>query len=437
MSGGQGMKLKRPSVATKVTFVALAVATMLPASANATTVRLGPEIPSSSESTILCFQVCPGGRTLAQIVSPHALDEAPAAGVITAWRVAGGGALRLRVLRYAGEEESDLVGEGTSAPATNVKGQANTTSLPIRAGDVIGLDQPKVSEVGVENVGESTAVTFEWEPSLAEGGGVQKPVFRGTSQQLLLNADIVLAPVLSSVAPASGGTAGGTAVTILGKYLDGATGVTFGSTPASSFSVDSSSQITAIAPATAASTVDVRVTGPGGSSEAGAADKYTFTAPAASTAPANPTPKTLVQGGPALTPAKPSVTAFSESATRWRRGHSLARISMAPVGTTFSFSLNEPATATFTFTQSVAGRRANGRCVAPSPGNAHKARCKRTVVAGSFSVSGKTGPDKVRFQGRLSNAKALKPGTYAVGITVRDTHGLKGVSRSLPFTIVS
>ena len=130
---------------------------------------------------------------------------------------------------------------------------------------------------------------------------------------------------------------------------------------------------------------------------------------------------------------------FSESATKWRRGHSLPRISSvgAPVGTTFSFSLNDPATATFTFTQSVAGRRAHGRCVAPSQGNAHKPRCKRTVVVGGFGVSGKAGLNKVRFQGRLSSAKTLAPGTYAVSIAVRDAHGLKAISRSLPFTIVS
>lgn len=225
-------------------------------------------------------------------------------------------------------------------------------------------------------------------------------------------------------------------MTISGRYLDGATGVSFGSTPASSFSVDFSSQITAIAPPGTASTVDVHVTGPGGSSEAVSADKYTFTPPAA---PVNPAPKPLIQGGPNLGPANPAVTGFSESATKWRRGHSLPRISSvgAPVGTTFSFSLNEAATATFTFTQSVAGRRAHGRCVAPSHGNAHKPKCKRTVVVGSFGVSGKTGLDKVRFQGRLSSAKTLAPGTYAVSIAVRDAHGLKAISRSLPFTIVS
>jgi hypothetical protein len=422
-------------VATMFAPVALTVATLLPAYAHATTVRLGPEVTPTS--TLECIAPCTGGRTFAQLISPGVVEEAPAAGVITSWRVTGSGAPRLRVLRPA--PEGEWIGDGTSAGATNVNGEANATSLPIRAGDVIGVDLPSgaTTRIGVrEIVPSDNTQLLEWKSALADNGVAQEASEETFSTELVLNADVTLAPVVFSVSPASGSSSGGNTVTISGRYLDGATGVSFGSTPASSFSVDFSSQITAIAPPGTASTVDVHVTGPGGSSEAVSADKYTFNAPAATT---NPAPKTLIQGGPNLGPANPAVTGFSESATKWRRGHSLPRISSvgAPVGTTFSFSLNEAATATFTFTQSVAGRRAHGRCVAPSHGNAHKPKCKRTVVVGSFGVSGKTGLDKVRFQGRLSSAKTLAPGTYAVSIAVRDAHGLKAISRSLPFTIVS
>ena len=70
--------------------------------------------------------------------------------------------------------------------------------------------------------------------------------------------------MVGSIAPASGSTAGGDTVTIAGSYLDGATAVMFGSTPASSFTVDSAGQIRAVAPAGAAGAVDVTVVGPGG-----------------------------------------------------------------------------------------------------------------------------------------------------------------------------
>ena len=203
--------------------------------------------------------------------------------------------------------------------------------------------------------------------------------------------------------------------------------MTFGSEPASSFSVDSPSQITAIAPASTASTVDVRVTGPGGSSEVTPADRYTFTAPP-------------IGSLPLFSALKPTVTGFSESASRWRRGHSLPHISSAggtPVGTTFSFSLNEPAAVTLTFSQSVPGRRVSGRCVAPDHRNAGRPGCKRTLVAGSFAAPGHPGLDSVSFQGRLSRSKTLKPGSYLVNLTARDARGQKVVSRSLSFTIVS
>ncbi|GGD98301.1 hypothetical protein GCM10010911_66370 [Paenibacillus nasutitermitis] len=60
-----------------------------------------------------------------------------------------------------------------------------------------------------------------------------------------------------------------------GTNLSGATAVTFGGTAATSFTVDSATQITAIAPAGSAGTVDVTVTTPGGASAISAAAQYT------------------------------------------------------------------------------------------------------------------------------------------------------------------
>jgi hypothetical protein len=298
----------------------------------------------------------------------------------------------------------------------------------------IGPSSPEKSVIGFDEL--TNAEVLRWEPQLADFERSPSEEQR-EDRHLEFNAELVLAPIISSLSPTSGSTSGANAVTISGRFLDGATSVTFGSTPASSFSVDSAGQITAIAPATGASTVDVHVSGPGGSSEVGAADKYTFTAPATSTAPASAS-NTLVQGGLGQGITKPAIGGFSESATRWRRGRSLPRITTAssvPVGTTFSFSLNEASTATFTFTHSVPGRRARRRCVVPNPGNAQKAKCRRTVVVGSFAVPGKTGLNKVRFQGRLSSTKTLGPGSYSVSIDAHDAAG-GSVPRSLPFSIV-
>ncbi len=84
------------------------------------------------------------------------------------------------------------------------------------------------------------------------------------------------APTLSAVSPNLGGVAGGTTVTIAGTDLDGASAVMFGSTAATSFTVDSGTSITATSPVHGPGVVDVTVTTPFGTSSVGAGDEFTF-----------------------------------------------------------------------------------------------------------------------------------------------------------------
>jgi hypothetical protein len=73
---------------------------------------------------------------------------------------------------------------------------------------------------------------------------------------------VVPAPFIKALAPASGSIFGGTAVTILGKGLTGATAVTFGPFPATTFVVNSDKSITAVAPPQGGGPVNVTVTTP-------------------------------------------------------------------------------------------------------------------------------------------------------------------------------
>jgi hypothetical protein len=84
-------------------------------------------------------------------------------------------------------------------------------------------------------------------------------------------------PTVSSVSPKLGPAAGGNTVTIAGTDLTGATSVRFGATEAASFTVQSSTSITATAPP-GTGTVDIVVTTPAGTSAAHAADRYTYQA---------------------------------------------------------------------------------------------------------------------------------------------------------------
>jgi uncharacterized membrane protein len=89
------------------------------------------------------------------------------------------------------------------------------------------------------------------------------------------NQDVVhltVVPSVSKVSPASGPVAGGTSVTITGTGFTGATGVSFGGTAASNFTVGSDTQITAISPA-GSGTVTLTVTTPNGTASA----QFTYT----------------------------------------------------------------------------------------------------------------------------------------------------------------
>src|SRR5205807_4319362 len=89
------------------------------------------------------------------------------------------------------------------------------------------------------------------------------------------------APAVSSLGTSSGSTAGGTSVVITGTDLTAATDVFFGSVRAASFTVDSSTQITAVSPSQAAGTIDVIVQTPSGASANTSSDNFTYTAASA------------------------------------------------------------------------------------------------------------------------------------------------------------
>jgi hypothetical protein len=85
-------------------------------------------------------------------------------------------------------------------------------------------------------------------------------------------------PVITNVSPASGPTAGGTVVTITGNFFTGATSVKFGTTAATSFTVNSGTSITATAPAGTLGTVDIFITTPLGTSTVTPSGKFTYIA---------------------------------------------------------------------------------------------------------------------------------------------------------------
>jgi hypothetical protein len=141
-----------------------------------------------------------------------------------------------------------------------------------------------------------------------------------------------------------------------------------------------------------------------------------------------------------VVPIPPSIASVTQSHNKWREGNALASVSRRrkrlPLGTTFSFSLNEQARVSLAFTQLVGGRKVNGKCVAPTPKNRRKHRCTRTATAGTLSFGGHVGINKVRFQGRISRSTKLKPGHYTLIITATNAAGRHSRPVRLSFTIV-
>jgi hypothetical protein len=84
-------------------------------------------------------------------------------------------------------------------------------------------------------------------------------------------------PTVSSISQTVGNISGGTSVTITGTGFSGTTAVDFGSTPAESYIVVSSTSITAVSPTgTTGATVDVTVVNSLGTSATSSADQFTY-----------------------------------------------------------------------------------------------------------------------------------------------------------------
>jgi hypothetical protein len=155
--------------------------------------------------------------------------------------------------------------------------------------------------------------------------------------------------------------------------------------------------------------------------------------------PPPPTPtETLPHPTPTGTPP-PSVRNARQSARRWHEGSRLAHLSreQTPTGTTFSFSLNEQATVSLSFTRLVARRDPAHSCFGAARERIRRQSCKGVVTGGTLSFTGHSGTNDVVFAGLISRARKLKLGRYELTITATNAAGQHSAPVSLSFAIVS
>ncbi len=169
-----------------VVLALLSLALLVAPSSDARVVTLGLRELPKAKTFVACRLDCPFGFTVAQAY-PAELNSAPAAGIITSWRVVGeGGEISLQVLERAAP--GGWRGAGVTSPAADSEGGSNPTYLPIGPGDLIGTDLiPNEGDVGL--VTPSTAEYFEWdEPPLGETAG-RTPNYQ-TQGALELSAEV-------------------------------------------------------------------------------------------------------------------------------------------------------------------------------------------------------------------------------------------------------
>jgi hypothetical protein len=182
---------------------------------------------------------------------------------------------------------------------------ASPSSGPTNASVLVAISGANLSGVSSVTFGGTASgsiavinanLVHAWSPVPKAAGLVNVNVTNGYGSG---NGNIftyVTPPSVSSCAPTTGSTNGGTAVTITGANMAGVTSVTFGGTAATGVSVVNSTTITCTAPAHTAGLVSVAVTNGYGT---GSANAFTFVVPPSISA-CSPV-RGLTHGGTAVT----------------------------------------------------------------------------------------------------------------------------------------
>ena len=113
-------------------------------------------------------------------------------------------------------------------------------------------------------------------PTMSRAVTYQEYVAAGAPQVRIDDPRPCAAPTVTSLAPSTGPSGGGTEVVITGTSFDKVTAVSFGTIPAASFTVDSTTRLRATSPAAMVGPATVRVTTSAGSSSGGTST-FTYT----------------------------------------------------------------------------------------------------------------------------------------------------------------
>ena len=186
-----------------------------------------------------------------------------------------------------------IVGAGSFVMACTSNSQQAITANPstggtwttVNAGDITNAGKTGVS---YQIIGSTAALTPTWAIAAShswDAVGLVTTVGTGSTPagnffQLFPAASgkpitAFQPPQILSITPSSGPPAGGTSITLSGAYLAGVSSVTFGATPATSYTYSSPTLLTIVAPS-GTGTVNVVVKTPAGTSLATSSDQFTY-----------------------------------------------------------------------------------------------------------------------------------------------------------------
>ena len=147
-----------------------------------------------------------------------------------------------------------------------------------------------------------------------------------------------------------------------------------------------------------------------------------------STGTTSPAPDTVA---PALSKASVRPKTFAVD----RTGPSKAPVAATTKGTTFRYSLSEPARVVFSMKRRTTGRRVGGKCRKQTRSNRRKRRCTLYATVGRFAERGAAGANRNRFSGKIGRRR-LRPGRHRAELVARDSAGNRSRLRTLTFTVV-
>jgi hypothetical protein len=216
-----------------------------------------------------------GGCTFSHFALPAgSLPASPVNGAIVSWSLKGASVTPGFAIRVLSRSGTSITGIATSTRQTPAGPglQTFTTALPIKQGQLLGVDIPEGGQFGLAAVPGTTLV--EVSPNLPDGGTA--PVIEFPNEEVGFSAQVQPAPTISTLGITSGPATGGSSVLMAGTDFEGATSVKFGATPAT-FTVTSENTISATSPPSAAGPVPVTVTTVAGT--ATSAQQFLYTAP--------------------------------------------------------------------------------------------------------------------------------------------------------------